>query len=106
MREHIISIDGLFDKTGIGPNTDTDPPVGQVIKEAELIFGRDVMSERLFLVYGADALKEILDKREARDMTEIIIELDQETGELERLCALVQTIKGHHDYERGGWKAQ
>jgi hypothetical protein len=64
-----------------------------------VIFGVDVMTEHQFLVYGRDVLKEIMDTGKGRSLRVLRIGLDQETEELEKLLALVELVRGRHDYQ-------
>jgi len=93
----VIPIAALFGM-GCEPNTEVDPR--QALHSAELIFGVDVMSQRQFLVYGRDALQEIVTSGKAHPMQVLMIGLDQESDELEKLIALVRVIKGKDDYKK------
>ena len=92
----VIPIDAMFDE-GVGPTSEYKGL--STIAEVEMIFGRDVMTGNLFVVYGRELLSEIAGSGVARSSTGVIIELDQKTKELEKLLALVQALKGKHDYE-------
>ena len=95
--ENRISIDALFDESGTGPNLSADPR--PELHAADLIFGVDRMSGRKFLVYGADALRNVIKTGESESFYVLRIELDQETDDLERLIALMEVVKGKHDYQ-------
>ena len=99
------------------PNTPTFPlsafiqpivPGGEVLNrealpillEANIVIGRDVMTRNEFVLFGRDTLRKIA-KREDVDGRLLVIELDQETDELEMAIALMKTQKGSHDYEVG-----
>ena len=92
-----ISIDALFDESGTGPNLSADPR--QELHAADLVFGVDRMSGREFLLYGADALRDVIKTGESKSLYVIRIELDQETNDLERVLALMTVVKGKHDYQ-------
>ena len=65
----------------------------------KLIIARDVMTQREFLVYGRDALEAIVDTCNAADLSRVIVEIDQETDDLERLTARVEVLRGQHDFD-------
>jgi hypothetical protein len=90
-----IPIHALFG-TRFGPNPDLD--ARETMKQADMIFGIDVMTGDEFLFYGRDLLNEIAKSGVTRQVAVVAIELDLETEELEMLAALVQVIKGKHDY--------
>ena len=71
----------------------------ELLKNAEVIIGVDVMSQREFLVYGRELLSEIGESAAPREVPVLHVELDQETRELEWLCAAVTALKGRHEYE-------
>jgi hypothetical protein len=96
----VIPINALFGK-GFGPNLSTPLDSRQELRDADVILGMDVMSRSVFLIYGQDVLEDLARTGEARHLRVLRIGLDQETEELERLVALVETVKGRHDY-RGG----
>ena len=73
-----------------------------LLKGADVIFGRDVDSQRIFLVYGRDALERVRRRNKAEKLAAVTVDLDQDSDELEWLCAAVKTLKGKHDYQGGG----
>ena len=91
-----IPINALFD--GNGPNLSADPR--GTLRKAQLIFGVDVMTRNRFLVYGRPDLERIVSTGQKMEMVMAAVELDEETDELEKLLALVQVVKGRHDYEQ------
>jgi len=90
-------IDALFAADNANPNPNWNPR--RDLKDAEVIIGVDVMSQRPFLVYGRDTVERVAAGGRAKKVRALAVELDQETEELERLCALVQVLKGRHDYQ-------
>jgi hypothetical protein len=92
-----ISIDALFNESGTAPNLSADPR--PLLNAADVVFGVDRMSGRQFLVYGADALRDVIQTGKARRLHVMRIELDQETDDLERLLALMEVVNGRHDYQ-------
>jgi hypothetical protein len=91
----VIPIEALFDES-LGPNLSSDPRLA--LHKANVIIGVDVMNQREFLVYGRNTLKRIVASGVAELVPVLRIGLDQDSDELEKLLALVQIIKGQHDY--------
>src|SRR5262245_5767009 len=79
-----IPIHAFLDMNGISPNPDADFDPRETIAVAELIMGLDTMTRDQFLVYGREALQAITAAGEPRELRALLIELDQETDELER----------------------
>ena len=96
-KQDYLPIESLFASDGLNPNPESDPR--PMLHRAEVIFGVDVMTGHQFLVFGKAALQKIVASGTAENLQTVYIGLDQETDELEKLCALVQTIKGYYDYE-------
>jgi hypothetical protein len=94
-----IPIDALFASDGISPNPELD--AAKMLSEAQVIIGRDVMTGHEFLLFGRDRLARIARTGVEQAAVVLKIELDQETDELEKLIALVEFIKGKHDYPGG-----
>jgi hypothetical protein len=68
---------------------------------ADLIIGRDTMSKHEFLVLGRDVLEGITSGRTpSREARILVVELDQNTDDLEMLIALVRVKRGTDDYNR------
>ena len=92
----IVPIDALFGLHGLEPNVDADPE--PMLQSADIITGVDVMSGHEFLVYGRQTLERIATGTADEVVNVLRIALDQETGELESLVAVVKYVKGRHDY--------
>jgi hypothetical protein len=71
------------------------------IREADVILGADVRSGCQFLLYGRNALEEDACADSARPLRVFYVSLDRTSDELASLVALVQSIKGRHDYRHG-----
>ena len=87
------------DATGsVNPNPEMRP-----LLNADIIIGRDVMSGGEFVVYGRTLLRQKAAGDTSDDYDILFIEIDQgkETDELEKLCAMVEVVKGRHEYEAG-----
>ena len=98
MKNNIIPIDALFGD-GMSPNLASDPR--RCLRDAEIVFGVDWMTEHEFIVYGRESLKEIARAGEPKALAVLRIGLDQETDELEKLIALIRAVKGKDDYQPG-----
>jgi len=70
----------------------------QLLADADLIFGIDEMSGKQSIVYGRTALEEIVRCGQCDILGVVNIAVDEETLDLEKLAAIVQEIKGFHDY--------
>src|SRR3954451_16843013 len=81
-----VSIHALWQESG-----------NQEIANADLVFGYDTMSEHLFITYGRDLINHVVENKEAVPASVLVVELDQETVELEMLEALLQVAKGKSD---------
>jgi hypothetical protein len=57
-KRRVIPIAALFDE-GLGPNLSGPGDPQRELREADIIMGIDVMSERQFLVFGLDTVKRI-----------------------------------------------
>lgn len=73
----------------------------ELIAEADLILGIDVMTKRTTIAYGIDQLIRMQKAKKSKRLEVVCIELDadEKSDDLERLAALMQIIKGHHDLQ-------
>jgi hypothetical protein len=80
-----------------------NPAMLPLLTSAELIFCRELSTGGQFLVFGRELLRTIANIGLTRPVKGVVVEIDQSQliGALERLLALVQTIKGHDDYRPG-----
>lgn len=92
-----VPLAAFFDETGTRPNPETVAPLAQ-LTEADVVFAVDVMTQRPFLVYGREVLTKIATSGVTARHAVLAIAVDVETDELERLIALLVTVKGRHDY--------
>src|SRR5579871_1017249 len=95
-RSPVIPIEALFDETGTGPNKSADHR--QALVAATVILGVDGKTRNEFLLFGRETLEGIARTGKAEFLPVIRIELDQRSGELEKIIALVRMVKGHDDY--------
>jgi hypothetical protein len=95
-RPAAVPIRALFDEAGLRPNP--APDRRPTLHGAEVILGVDVVSGNQFLVYGREALRRDARGGVGKALRVLRVGLDQETQELELLCALVQLVKGRHEY--------
>jgi len=91
-----IPLESLFAADGISPNPEVDPRAA--LAEAEVVLGIDVMTRHSVVVFGRNALKAIVRTGKARVVPVLGVEIDLETDDLEKLCALMVVVKGRHDY--------
>jgi hypothetical protein len=77
------------------------PKVVEVLREAELVIGRDVDTQNTFILFGREALDAIVLSGETSQLWTLCIELDQDTEEPEMACALMKVVKGSHNYQAG-----
>jgi hypothetical protein len=96
-----IAIDALFDVSGIGLNRDADFSPTDLINAADVILGVSREDDHEFVLYGKDLLERIAMTGNEEPGNVLRIEMDQETHDLERVVALVEVLKGHHDYPGG-----
>ena len=95
-----FSIHALLADDG-SPNVQPDFDARQIIQAADVILGMDVMTRGTFIVYGREFLNELAEGRRDPQIAAIVkIELDQDSDELDGLLALVEQIKGRHEFER------
>jgi hypothetical protein len=97
-----ISIDALLAADGKSPNVQPGFNALQIIQAADVILGMDVMTRNTFIVIGRDFLKEIAEGTRVSQPSLIVkVELDEQTDELPRLVALVESVRGRHEFRAG-----
>ncbi len=82
---------------GIHPNLRGKDVCRRILVDADIILGMDFMSEEMFCIYGRDHLEE---GSVPEGLKTVIVRLDpenQKTHELEKICFVVERIKGRHD---------
>ena len=89
----VIPFDALFGE-GVEPSPELPIHPREMLRQADVILGVDVMTRREFLLYGRETLEEIAETGQPETIGIVRVELDQETGELEKLTALVEELKG------------
>ena len=89
----MIPFDALF---GEGVEASSDLPIHprEMLRQADVILGVDVMSRREFLLYGRETLEQIAESGQPETIGIVRVELDQETEELAKIAALVEELKG------------
>ena len=68
-----------------------------VLDQADVIIACDVMSKDHMIVFGRETLERIAESESGEPLAVLDVELDQNTEELEKPYALVQTVKGKSD---------
>src|ERR1017187_10425289 len=91
-----VPLGAFFASDSLDPNPEWDAQ--RRLDAAEVILGADVMSQREFLVYGSKVPEQIALSGETKNLNLLKIGIDQATGDLEKLIALVSVSKGRHDY--------
>jgi hypothetical protein len=95
-----VAIHALVDEEGrLNRSADFDP--WDLIESAGVILGVNVSDGHEFLVYGRDLLESVARGGEEREVRVLRVELDQETDELDMLVAIIESIRGRHDYPGG-----
>jgi len=108
----IVSIHAFFgpDKGGRITPSEQWPELAAHVQAADVIFGVDMLDKDLreFLVYGRETLKRIADSEseqgEELRIMHIGVEMSADVDDLERLCVLVEHLKGRCDYIPVGGK--
>lgn len=91
----IIPIRSLLDEEQ-GASAGTD--YRRMLARAEVILGIDVARQREFTVFGTPAMEETIRIGKQQALRTVRIELDAESDELEKLVALVRSVKGRYGY--------
>ncbi len=68
---------------------------------ADVVIGRDNMTGRDFPLYGRDLAERIRATGRGQWARVLHVGLDQDTDELEQVLAVIEAIKGRHDYVGG-----
>jgi len=103
MSEHpAVPLEALFDEDGSCPNENAGFDVRQVLNTAKVILGRDVMTGREFILFGRETVERVASGQEPEGAELLVVSLDDDerSNDLQRILALVEAIKGHHDYRR------
>jgi hypothetical protein len=96
-----ISIHALLSADDASPNVQPDFDAREIIQAADVILGMDVMTRGTFIVYGREFLNELSDGRRNPQIAAIVkVELDRDSDELPKLLALVESVKGRHEFQR------
>jgi hypothetical protein len=69
-----------------------------LLSEVEVIFGRDIATQEVFLVYGRNRLRDMFRDDDQSDIDVLMIDILRQTDELNQLLALVQIAKQGYDY--------
>ena len=105
---NFVEIDGLFESLGYFKIAGEVRPFENIrltiegremIESAEIIVGVAREDGHGFLVFGRDKLQAIAKSGREESLYVLRVGLDQETDDLEKLCAVVKGVKGKHDYE-------
>lgn len=69
-----------------------------LLSEVEIIFGRDIPTQEVFLIYGRHRLEELFQDGDESDVDVLMVDVVRQTDELNQLLALVQIAKQGYDY--------
>lgn len=69
-----------------------------LLSKVEVIFGRDIQTQEVFLIYGRNRLKELQLETDDSEVDVLMIDIVRQTDELNQLLALVQIAKQGYDY--------
>jgi hypothetical protein len=69
------------------------------LAEADVIIGIDTITQREFTVFGCPSLESTTSLKKPTAMRTVRVTVDCQSTELERLLALVRSVKGRDDYE-------
>jgi hypothetical protein len=98
-----IPLDALFAEDGINPNMSMGFHPRELIEDAKIIFGINVMDQGAALIYGRELVDQCLagelDAEDVHRTLFIALDFDENCDELERLLALVDVLKGSHCYD-------
>ena len=97
MKTNRISIHALFAEDEINPNDSADFDLRELVKSADILYAVDVNTQQKKMIYGRKLLEKISSSGESQEAGILEIEIDQETDEYEKLCALVEVVKGSYD---------
>jgi hypothetical protein len=95
----VVTGEEAMEKPTIAVHSLEIPEYREELRKADVVFGVDVNTQREFLVYGRATLEQIVTSGQGEHLRVARVELDQETNELEFLLAVIQTLRGHHDYQ-------
>lgn len=70
----------------------------ELLSEMEVIFGRDISTQDVFLVYGRQRLRVLAHEDSDSELDVLIVDLDRNSDQLDRLLSLVQLAKQGYDY--------
>jgi hypothetical protein len=96
-----VSLEALFAPNSFDANLDADFHPGDLVASADVILAVDIDTNREFLVYGRELLAQIAESDTSLHAAVLRVDLDMhsKTDDLERLVALVQVVKGRHEYQ-------
>jgi len=86
----VVSMKDLFSDTG---RPDLSPDARTALAQADVIVGVDVATQREFTIFGTPSFEETVQLNTEVAMNTVRVELDEGAGELNKLVALVRSIK-------------
>jgi hypothetical protein len=88
-----------------GENDRVNPVSRDLVLQADLVIGVDVMTGQEYVVYGKAALKRISESGEGEDLGVLRVAIDDATEDLDKLCGLVMLLRGRFDYGKD-WESR
>ncbi len=87
---NVISMRSLFGGQGAA---DVSPDARTALARADVIVGVDVATQREFTIYGTPSFEDTVQLETVVAMNTVRVELDEVAGDLQKLVALVRSIK-------------
>jgi hypothetical protein len=93
----------MSEETILVHRIESEESVRERLREADIVFAADVMSQQKRLMYGRPLLRQIAGEIESYDAAVVYVELDHDTEELEFLAAALSVLKGLDIDHRDEW---
>jgi hypothetical protein len=84
-----------------GPAVSEEARLALQIRNADVVVGVDTNDGHGFLLYGRKAIDEAVAEGAGRELKFLRVDIDQRSAQLEWAIALVEMVKGSHDYPGG-----
>ena len=81
-----------------GREVQVNPVTKDLILQADVILGIDVMIGQEYVVFGKPALQRIAETGRGEDLRILRVGIDEATDDLDKLCGLVMLLRGRFDY--------
>ncbi len=81
-----------------GEHDRTNPVTADLVRQADVIIGVDVMSHQEYVIFGKPALKRISETGQPEDLHVLRVAIDAATEDIDKLCGLVMALRGRYDF--------